>query len=202
MVTKSKTYAGFQCHACGKVQIRELSAFDFGGESPNTIVCENCNQPFATLKGIDKENYELQAVCLDCYTTHSFKVKKGLFWKTPLKEFNCRETEELIMAVGEGENIKKLLEEEFYLDDKDSQMPRLEMEDVKTISVLMDVIEHLKALGDKGRVVCRCKSPRIKIELDSDFLELVCEDCGNSVAIDFADTKAMEEILKNSKIEF
>ncbi len=202
MITKSKTGLGFQCPSCGYIQIKELQAFNFAGGGTYEIACENCKQTFVILVSESKENYEIRALCIDCCTAHSFKIKKGVFWKSPLKEISCPTTQELIMAIGNRENIERLFMEEFYLDEEDSEdyssMP-FEDEEINMTIKVMTAIAHIKELAAYGKVRCRCGGNKIRIEIDRDFIILICEECDVREVIEFTDIDRLDEICRSDE---
>ena len=116
MITKSKTIAGFQCPACGRVQMQELSAFALG-RGKLKISCGQCLEPFGEMLLAGKNRYRLSMVCIDCFVPHTFEVKGGTFWNSPIQTFDCPATEELIFVVGERDQVENVLEETFYSEE-------------------------------------------------------------------------------------
>ena len=200
MITRSKTWAGFQCPACGRIQLQELSAFAFSGSERKQILCEYCHQPFAAVTSPDRGHCQIQAVCLDCYSAHVFKVKRGAFWLESLREFNCPQTDELILAVGERERVENLLEEQFYMDEHDLeeaedflQSQSRDPAEAAAVAQFVAVIEHFKQLGARGKLACACSHPQIQLKVEDHWLEFVCIHCGRMKRLDISDPEKMLE---------
>lgn len=194
MITRSHTWAGFQCPVCGKIQIQRLSAFDFSGKGEKTILCDHCCQAFAGMMHPEGESgYQLQIACLDCAGAHSFSVKRGTFWLSGLREFQCPNTGETILVIGDRPKVERFLEELFSPED-DFEDEEPEFESASAMMQFIAAVEHIKTLGDGGKLSCACGNPQIQLQMEDGELVFLCTHCGRSLRMDISNSDKLKKV--------
>lgn len=205
MLIKSTTTAGFQCPSCGNIQSRELHCFHFGGTGAHEILCNSCGRKVAVLQRKKKGQIQLKVDCLDCYDEHMFPLRPGLFWQTPLKAFQCCETQETIFLIGEADLVDEAMQRAFYLnsdDEQNYQMPKKpeELGAFDTVEDVMELIGHFQKLAAEGKIFCSCGEYYLEMKIERDIVRFICPGCGNERILDISTKEKVEQIRRLEEI--
>lgn len=180
MVAEYQTYIAFRCPQCGEVGIEQISLFHFSGGAKVILTCD-CGAECVTVTQV-KERFQMHVVCAACLDTHTYSIRRQAFFGKLLTTFYCPNSQIGVLSVGsealamtdmrrQDEAFEELFGESglSFLSDE----VQLESE-----QVMLQAIDRIHELASLGNVFCRCGSHNISFRINSDSLELVCEQCG------------------------
>ncbi|MCR6545451.1 hypothetical protein [Dehalobacterium formicoaceticum] len=196
MVINTGTVLALRCPNCGKLSFHSISLFAFKEKQKLCFDCE-CEESTVTISTSKYRNFILKIECSMCESEHTYVLKYKELFSLDLFPLICLETgleigfigtkDQVIAAVNNLERTFTDLEEEInwgvFSDNRD---------------IMVQVLEYMNRLSEDGTLKCKCGNKNIDVDLLTDRLEMVCNDCGNRGVI-FAENK--EDLLKLRRLE-
>lgn len=189
MIISTQKKLALRCPVCGKLDIKQLSLFDFSKRSPLHIVCK-CGFNKLTITTKNYQDYYLQIPCLICEETHLLKFNRHELWEKPLAMLRCTETGQELGYIGTSAAVEKIISRRQH--DIESIINNYGFDDYfSNPSVMFEVLNHLHQIAAENKLFCLCGNDNIEIDVFPEKLELHCPVC-QSLHIVYAET--MEDL--------
>lgn len=185
-----------RCPRCAKLEIRQVSIFEFSGRQTITISC-SCGYKKASVYSFRHRSYYIRMHCLACSMDHVWNASFADFWKSPV--FVCQ-------CVSPGVDASYLCDPDEVsnvIESLDALVPIefLAVDDTRddffvSPRVMGEVLSRIRILEDRGDVYCQCGNDELKIEVFGDRVELSCQDCG-SLCIVYAENAEDLDVVRD-----
>ena len=210
MMIKNNNWVGFQCPACGNIQILQLKIFELSGNMPYELCCNSCHKRFAVIDRYGRDQYQIKTSCVDCFNDHIYKVKIGEFWLASHRAFRCTQSNDPIMVTGNVEYVKKSLECMFLdledgeeVDEWDDSAPgpllgpyTSNPEAISALGFRTGILQHFKLLAGEGKVGCKCGEKYLQMKFEYNTIQVICPTCGRSATLDVSTPEEAEAIIR------
>lgn len=179
MIISTNTSIGIQCSKCGELQFRTLSLFSFSHFTKQNFFC-TCGAPLLIITKIDRSNYCIEYPCIYCGEFHYILSKRFNIWGSVLLEMTCPDKSLAVGYIGtrtKVENSCKDIKKNFL--QFASQLVNDEETEVEfdNFFVVYALMEKLCVMAEKDLLGCKCGNNNLAVEILSDRIELICEEC-------------------------
>lgn len=145
-----------------------------------------------------KSGYQLDIPCFFCGEVHTKKMTTGQFWNNTIFLETCPNSDYDIFAVGDCKTVTAW---EQQYDAVLSDFYGLESESYfENPTVLFEIMQILEKLDEEGKIHCPCGTHEIEMELSSDKITIICENCHNRAILYARDTADLEALKGLSAI--
>ena len=190
---KSTTFA-IRCSDCGYIDLEQINIFQLSGRQSHDIICE-CGNKKASIKRKNSKEILINYYCLVCDCEHQLTILGKSFWSTKREYLlYCDKTDLNLGYFGDYKLIKEKISRQ--KKEMDALASELGFEDFSNPEIMLEILDYLHDLADKGNLGCDCGSFDININLSSDNLKLFCGCCANFVIIPASGRDHLRE-LKN-----
>ncbi|RCW60906.1 MULTISPECIES: hypothetical protein [Halanaerobium] len=195
MLINLSTTIALSCPACGRLEKEKVNIFELPAGELKQLSC-SCGAEKAAL--MRKENSQLQInyFCLHCDKAHKVLVSAQDFWRSNhLQPLSCRDT-----GLNPGFfGPPALVNEEIKKEKQDLELMAAELgfDDFKNPEVMLQALDIIHDIAVEEALSCECGSDDINIELFSDRIQLICNNCGsrlNIAAVDKEDLKNLRQL--------
>ena len=197
MLIKISTTIALSCPACGRLEREEINIFELPVGKLKQLSC-SCGAEKASIKKTDNSRVQINYFCLHCNKAHKINVSAHKFWHSKkLIPLSCRET-----GLNPGFFGKStLVNEEIIKEKQDLELMAAELgfDDFKNPDVMLQALDFIHDIAEEGALSCECSSDNINIELFSDKIQLICNDCGallNIAAVNKSDLQKLRQLNK------
>ena len=205
MILKSTTTAAFKCNICGNKQGTDIDLFNFFmGEKSHVLVCEYCRGACAVIERISKGNYKITVPCGDCFEDHCYTVSAVKFWQSKLTKLKCPITGNVVFVCGNPDDAYDILDSEFTAPEnmfENIQPGDEDLEAFENLEELMRLVDHLRELDKKRKIMCPCGSLNISMQFDDIAIRFTCEQCGRENILDVSSREQMRAVMGIDEIE-
>ena len=184
-----------RCPRCAKLEIRQVSIFEFSGRQTITISVHVDTR---------KHRYTLFAIGL-LYTNALLSVQHGPCGTPRLLIFE-KSCLRVPVRVSSGVDASYLCDPDEVsnvIESLDALVPIefLAVDDTRddffvSPRVMGEVLSRIRILEDRGDVYCQCGNDELKIEVFGDRVELSCQDCG-SLCIVYAENAEDLDVVRD-----
>lgn len=197
MLINTVSTLALYCPRCGKIQMHNISRFNHIGR--RKLLC-SCGALQATITSTGDRQCLLDIPCVLCQTNHIICLDNKRLWHADIDKIYCvQENFELgfigsRQIIAETINNYKVEFEKLSLDmefDDDIQNPQL----------ILETLNKIHDMAEKGGVRCRCGSNDIGIEVLPDGIGLECAQCGGQLIIQAQEEQDLTYIGKMEDIE-
>jgi predicted RNA-binding Zn-ribbon protein involved in translation (DUF1610 family) len=197
MLIPTQKKLALRCPLCGKLEIKQLSLFDFSRRSPLHISCE-CGFNMLTITTKNYQDYYLQVPCLICEEVHLLKFNRHELWEKPLAMLRCNETGQELGYIGTAEAVEKIVSRRQH--NIESIINNYGFDDYfSNPSVMFEVLNHLHQIAEDNKLFCLCGNNNIEIDVFPEKLELHCPVC-QSLHIIYAETVEDLHVVKQANL--
>lgn len=200
MVIKTGLYVAFKCDVCDKVQLCNISMFNFF-KGDFEIRC-TCDESGVSVLNISKEKLRLATYCPSCDVVHVFLLtRKSLIDRDVIVLYCPKHGTELCiigkdqdMVTDEIDFVERRIES--LVDEKLNTKCEL----INT-NVTYESIDKINEIKKKGMLTCWCGNNDIAVYILKDRVVLRCRRCMTRKDIktvsnrDLVDLKKREEIV-------
>lgn len=202
MVIDAVSTLALYCPRCGKIQMHDFSRFTFKNKVGQQLVC-SCGQTQATITSISSQQCLLDIPCVVCETNHVICLDRQSFWQKALTKIYCVQENFELGFVGSKEKITETIQQykrefEKVLQDVDAEEYG---EYVENPQVMIEILNRIHDIAEKGGVYCRCGSSAVEAELAPDCIHLECAQCGGHKLISAHDEQDVVYMGSVERIE-
>lgn len=174
-----------QCEICGRVETYDINLFHIS-KGQKFEYKSSFNSTGIFVKTFDYKTYFIESHCPICGSTHIYRCSlKDILENN--NYFNMNNYNNCFIENKENDEIDSKAEEEF-----DNCL--------RKFKILMSSLERLEKLNEEGKITCDCGNDKMKVELFSDRIELICRNC-KSVQIIYTETEEdLKVLLEKEKI--
>lgn len=177
MIIPGVAAAAVWCPACGKMQVKSLSLFQFAGFRKIDVTCR-CGAPLMSIETRDRRIFYLQIYCTICDTWHIFTARRQEIWSGGRSEFLCDDSGLEVAFIGPRRQVNR-----YRVVQKKSWGEMAEDLGFGNYfthaDIMCGVLECLYEIASRGRLYCQCGNNDIEVKIFSDHLELCCGECGS-----------------------
>jgi predicted RNA-binding Zn-ribbon protein involved in translation (DUF1610 family) len=191
LIEKSTTFS-MRCPNCGRLEVKQINIFQLSGNKKLDIYCE-CGTKKASIS--KKGSYiNIEYYCIICDDEHSILLPEDSFWsKNHLNSLSCLNTD---LNLGYYGPYKLVMEElDRQQEELDAMVNELGFNDFADPEIMLEVLDYLHDVAANTNLYCECGSHDINIDLSSDKVELICNNCGSKLSV----SATNKEDIKNLK---
>lgn len=195
MLINISTTIALSCPACGRLEKEEINIFELPVGELKQLSC-SCGAEKAALMRKENSQIQLDYFCLHCDKAHKVLVSAQKFWHSnKLHSLSCRETGLNPGFFGQPE----LVDQEIINEKQDLELMAAELgfDDFKNPDIMLQALDIIHDIAAEGALSCECGSDDINIELYSDKIQLICNNCGshlNIAAVQKDDLKSLRQL--------
>lgn len=194
MLVTTEIILAMHCPVCGKIDDHSISRFAFSGGRSSEFNC-SCGAVKLEMAMLKDGRYALSVPCVVCGRRHLFIVPGRRLWSGDMIELFCRQTGIELGWLGSDGEVRRLAPgRENGLDALFGEFAAGDY--FHNSRVMYAVLRWLRALGEQGKVFCRCGNGRIEVDIFPDRLELHCPACDRMYII-YAETEADLQTVEN-----
>jgi len=199
MGIKTDLYIAFKCDECDRVQLYEISMFNFF-KGDFEVRC-NCNESGLSVRNINKEKIRIAIYCPKCDLVHLFLLSRKDLIKRNVIVLYCPKNGVELCIIG---NSRDKVEEE--IDFIETRIENLVDEKLNTKSVFVNTkvtyesIDKINDIKKKGMLTCWCGNDDIAVYILKDKLVLRCKNCMTRKDIKTVSNKDLSELKKKEEI--
>jgi hypothetical protein len=197
MLINLSTTIALSCPACGRLEKETVNIFELPVGELKQLSC-SCGAEKAALKRKENSQIEINYFCLHCNKAHKVKVKAQKFWHSKrLQPLSCRETGLNPGFFGPPALVNEEIKKE--KQDLDLMAAELGFDDFKNPDIMLQALDLIHDIAAEGSLDCDCGSDDINIELFSDKIQLICNNCGahlNIAAVNKDDLNNLRQLNK------
>ncbi len=197
MLIKLSTTIALSCPACGRLERDEINIFELPTGKLKQLSC-SCGAEKASIRRTEANRLQINYFCLHCNKAHKITVSAQKFWYSKkLTPLPCRETGLNPGFFGRSTLVKEEIKKE--KQDLDLIAAELGFDEFKNPDIMLQVLDIIHDIAAEGALSCECGSDNINIELFSDKIQLICNDCGarlNIAAVNKNDLKELRQLNK------
>ena len=197
MLINISTTIALSCPACGRLEKETINIFELPVDELKQLSC-SCGAEKAAVKRKENSGLQINYFCLHCNKAHKIIVSAQKFWHSKkLIPLSCRET-----GLNPGFfGPPALVEEEIKKEKQDLELMAAELgfDDFKNPDIMLQSLDLIHDIAAEGALSCECGSDNINIELFSDKIQLICNNCGaylNIAAVNKNDLKNLRQLNK------
>lgn len=184
MVINAVSTLALYCPRCGKIQMHDFSRFTFKNKVGKHLFC-GCGQVQATITSATANQCILDIPCVICETNHVICLENRKFWQKGMTKIYCTQENFELGFVGNKEIITKTIYQ--YKQEFENVLYDLDAEEygeyIENPQVMIEVLNRIHDIAEKGEVYCRCGSSKVEAELEPDCIQLACTHCGGHTTI-------------------
>ena len=197
MLINLSTTIALSCPACGRLEKEKINIFELPAGELKQLSC-SCGAEKAALKRKENSQLQINYFCLHCNKAHKITVTAQEFWRSKnMYPLSCRET-----GLNPGFFGKStLVNEEIKKEKQDLELMAAELgfDDFKNPNIMLQALDFIHDIAEEGALSCECSSDNINIELFSDKIQLICNNCGahlNIAAVNKDDLNYLRQLNK------
>ncbi|ACL70552.1 hypothetical protein [Halothermothrix orenii] len=194
MVIEHSSAFAMRCPTCGRLEVNQLNIFQLSGNKTHRIKCQ-CGRQKVSFKRKGRKFISIKFYCIICDREHVTVIPRDEFFtKNHLNVLVCPNTELNLGYYGSY----LLLREELNRQQEELNSIANEMgfDDFNDPEIMLEVLDHLHDIAAEGSLFCECGSHDINIDLFSDKIQLLCNNCNSSLVVP-ASTREDVDLLKN-----
>lgn len=198
LINFSSTIA-LSCPACGRLEREEVNIFELPVAELKQLSC-SCGAEKASLKRKENSNIEINYFCLHCDTAHKAVISAQEFWRSKsLKPLSCKETGLNPGFYGPPQLVDNELKQE--RQDLELMAAELGFDDFKNPDIMLQALDFIHDIAAEDALNCECGSDDINIELFSDKIQLICNDCGSHLNIKAVNKADLQNLRQLNKVQ-
>lgn len=175
MLVTATTSVAARCPECGKLELHQVSLFDFSRGKSLRISCA-CGAQVLTLGTRSGGQYWLQVPCYLCDGLHFIYYGTRVFWSSEVKTIVCPETEIELGFFGPEEEVRQAANS--LQSDLEQVLGEAVFEDFfDSPEIMYQVLSRVYDLAETGNLVCSCGNSKVEVDIFPDRLELHCSEC-------------------------
>lgn len=198
MLIKLSTTIALSCPACGRLERDEINIFELPTAKLKKLSC-SCGAEKASIMRKKNSRIQINYFCLHCNKAHKINVSAQKFWYSKkLTPLSCRETGLNPGFFGRS----ALVNEEIKKEKQDLELIAAELgfDDFKNPDIMLQALDFIDDIAEEGALSCECGSDNIKIELFSDKIQIICDNCGARLDIEAVSDRDLKELRQLDEV--
>ncbi|MBU2700697.1 hypothetical protein Ga0466249_001802 [Sporomusaceae bacterium BoRhaA] len=202
MVISSQATLALYCQQCGNLTMYDLSRFTLKKELPKRLIC-SCGHCQATIVSAGLRQCLLSIPCVICNIDHLITLDSQRFWRDSVEKVYCTEENLELGFVGRRPMIEAMIAahkkelDTLFLENSYQDCE----EDVVNSQVMLEVINLIHDIAERGGVYCRCGGTIIETDILADRVEIICDHCGGRQVIPALTDSDVTRLKMNDAIE-
>jgi len=199
MLINLSTTVALSCPACGRLEKERINIFELPAGESRAIRC-SCGAEKASIKRKYNSYIEIDYFCLNCSQVHKMVISPEKFWQSNnLYSLSCKKEGLNPGYFGPPEKVARELEKE--KEDLEQMAEEMGFNDFEDPDLMLQILDYIDDLAAAGSLSCECGSYDINIELFSNKIELICNQCSSHITIKAAVESDLTELKKRDNIE-
>jgi len=199
MLINLSTTIALSCPACGRLEKEKINIFELPVGELKQLSC-SCGAEKAALKRKENSQIQINYFCLHCDKAHKITVRSQKFWHSnKLLPLSCRETGLNPGFFGPPALVNEEIKKE--KQDLDLMAAELGFDDFKNPDIMLQSLDFIHDIAADGALSCECGSDNINIELFSDKIQLICNNCGSHLNIAAVDKDDLNNLRQLNKVQ-
>ena len=199
MLINLSTTIALSCPACGRLERDKINIFELPVGELKQLSC-SCGAEKASLKRKEDSQIKLNYFCLHCNTAHKVLFSSDIFWHSKkLIPLSCKET-----GLNPGFfGPPVLVETELKQEKQDLELMAAELgfDDFKNPDIMLQAVDFIHDIAAEGALNCECGSDDINIELFSDKIQLICNNCGSHLNVNAVSESDLQNLRQMNKVQ-
>lgn len=199
MVINLSTTVALSCPACGRLERDKINIFELPVGELKQIRC-SCGAEKGSLKRKENSYIEINYFCLNCNKAHRMYISPEKFWQSEgVNTLSCKDEGLNPGYFGPPEKVDRELKRE--KEELDLMAQELGFDDFENPEIMLESLAYLDDLAATGSFRCECGSHDINIELFSDKIILICNQCSTHLNIPAAQESDLKKIRQLNSVE-
>ena len=199
MLIKISTTIALSCPACGRLEREEINIFELPVGELKKLSC-SCGAEKASIIKTEDSRVQINYFCLHCNKAHKVNVSSHQFWHSQnLITLSCRETGLNPGFFGPPDHVDEEIKKE--KQDLELMAAELGFDDFKNPDIMLQALDIIHDIAAEGALNCECGSDDINIELFSDKIQLICNNCGSHLNIDAVNQNDLKNLKQLNKVQ-
>jgi hypothetical protein len=192
MVIKFSTAVALSCPACGRLEKDVVNIFELPLGELKQLRC-SCGAEKASLLRKENAYIEIYYFCLNCNQAHKMVISPEKFWHSQnLNPLPCKEEGLNPGYFGPPEKVSREIRKE--KEELNLMAEELGFDDFKNPEIMLQALDIIDDLAFKGSISCECGSEDINIEIFSERIQLICNNCSSHLDISASNNYDLEKL--------
>ncbi|EGO64574.1 hypothetical protein [Acetonema longum] len=193
MIIRTVSTLALYCSHCGRISMYDVSPFTSKDTARQALSC-SCGQRHGYLMSTRHGQFILDLYCVLCEKHHKICITKKYTASQPRKVY-CEEKNLELGIIGDRAQIETVIEA--HAREVNTATDDL-MEDPQ---VMIDMLNKVHDIAEKGGVICRCGSSQIEADVISNHIVLHCQKCGSSLLLQAKSDRDVLQLESLNRIE-
>lgn len=198
MLIDTRVTIAYKCSICGSFNFANISLFKLLHQKEHILKCE-CSRSQAIIKTDKSSELRVFTPCIGCGDRHLYAVNFKDIIRRDVNIFICPKTGIEHCFIGKDEVVRKAIDKLEGEQDKLIDMFGYDNY-FKNTRVMLDSLNKVHDIAEKGNLYCECGSRDIEVTLFSDRIYLKCKKCSGSRIINATSNKDLKNIVTEQHI--
>jgi len=199
MLINLSTTIALSCPACGRLEKEKVNIFELPVGELKQLSC-SCGAEKAALLRKENSQVQINYFCLHCDKAHKEIFSAQDFWHSNyLQPLSCRDT-----GLNPGFfGPPVLVNDEIKKEKQDLELMAAELgfDDFKNPEIMLQALDIIHDIAAEGALSCECGSDDINIELFSDKIQLICNNCGSRLNIEAVEKEDLKNLRQLNSVQ-
>lgn len=198
MLINTDITIAYKCVACGTFEFISVNLFRLFHQRSIEFNCR-CNNSSGKIIRTNQNEYEIKIPCIGCGSEHSYTIDKRTLLRGELQVYCCQTTQLKQCFVGPDVRVRQSVDS--FERELDYMMDNLGYDSFfENSQVMLDTLNKLHDLAEKGNLLCRCGCSDAIINLRRKGIFLRCSRCNGSKFIPAASNNDLKVTLNKASI--
>lgn len=198
MVISTVASLALYCSHCGKIHTHDVSRFSLKACGQVEISC-TCGQMLAKASFAQKGQFFLTVYCELCRKNHVLSIKWLGTCLSELRKLYCMKNNLELGFVGDYKLVEQTLEQ--HRSAVNRALPDQYTSDAEDSQILLDVLNRIHDIAERGGITCRCGSTAIRAQVLPVCIELRCQACGSYETLSATSETDLSRLESMERIE-
>lgn len=175
MVIYTDATLALYCTRCGKIQTHLISPFTLNPSGRAKLNCQ-CGHKQGEICVSSHGQFLLTVFCELCQRNHVLCFSNRYTDTGIVQKLYCMKHNLELGFVGECRLIEQTIE--WHKSAVNYPLPDPNSPDSDNPEVMLDLLNRVHDIAERGGVTCRCGRALIRAEVFSSYIELRCQTCG------------------------
>lgn len=175
MVIQAAATLALYCSRCGKIHTHDIELFSLRSKKRVELCC-SCGHKQAVISAVKRGQVLLTVFCELCRENHVLVIDFRHICAAELQKLYCMTNNLELGFVGDRRLIEQTIER--HRSEVNRALPDRFTPDTENAEVMLDILNRLHDIAEKGGVTCCCGSTSIRATVLPCRIELRCQTCG------------------------
>ncbi len=188
----------YRCSICGSFNFTSMSLFELRRQKEYVFTCD-CRKSQAVVKADKPDTLSVLTPCIGCGESHLYTMEYKNIILEDVNIFICPRTGIEHCFVGKDEDLRKTIDK--LEREQDKLIDALGYDRYfKNTRVMLDSLNKIHDIAEKGNLFCECGSRDIEVALLSDRIFLKCRKCSGKRVFNATSNKDLKDIVTKRHI--